>query len=247
MIGPRLAKTCTLSLVLATYCTGIGFAQENNASVTRGVGEFNAAFKAQGMPGVIARLAECWKDVMPNPSQDRVALCFTIDYIASDFSEFNAKRRGGSEPDDLVKIERVLARVNTALKRMKVEQSDRGKLIAGWIKLSAMVVAANENPDARGTRDADQPTFDKARQAVLAKIQNPSAAKFTNVQKLNVIDYKGVMTTVVCGTVDYKRRQDTKSAPRRFVYFVKDREAYVDTGSGAPVDIGPEIIKNFCS
>jgi len=247
MIGVQRARACALSFVFAACSLGPGFAQENNASVTRGVAEFRAAFKAQGMPGVIARLAECWKDVLPNPSQDRVAFCFSIDYLANDFSEFNAKQQVGSEPNDLVKIERVLARINTALKRMKVEQSDRGKLIAGWIKLTEMVVAANGAPDAVGPRDDDQPVFDKARQAVLAKIQNSGAAKFANVQKLNVIDYKGVMTTVVCGIVDYKRRQDSNPAPHRFVYFVKDESTYVDTGSSDPVDIGPEIIKNFCS
>ncbi len=247
MIGVQRARACALSFVLGACSFGSGFAQENNASVTRGVAEFRATFKTQGMPGVIARLAECWKDVLPNPSQDRVAFCFSIDYLANDFSEFNAKQQGGSEPNDLVKIERVLARVNTALKRMKAEQSDRGKLIAGWIKLTEMAVAANGTPDAVGPRDDDQLTFNKARQAVLAKIQNPGAAKFANVQKLNVIDYKGVMTTVVCGTVDYRRKQDSSSAPRRFVYFVNDKATYVDTGSGDAVDIGPEIIKNFCS
>lgn len=247
MINVRLASACAALLALSASLPGPGLAQENNASVTRGVVEFRIVFKSQGMPGVIARLAECWKEALQDPSQDRVAFCFTIDYLANDFSEFNARQQGTSQPYDLLSIERVLARVNVALKRMKVEQADRGKLIAGWIKLSEMVLAANGGADAVSSRDYDQLTLDKARQAVLAKIQNPGAAKFANVQKLSVIDYKGVMTTIVCGTVDYKRRQDSNSAPRRFVYFVKDKATYVDTGSPDALDISPEIIKNFCS
>ena len=247
MINARLARVYAVSFVLSASWPGQGLAQENNASVTKGVVEFQTVFRTLGMPGAIARIAECWRDVEQSLSQDRIAFCFTVDFSASDFSEYLAKQQGGSQPDELLRIERVLARVNVALKRMKVEQSDRGKLIAGWIRLSRMALAAGENPNGVSSRSEDQPIFEQAKRAILTKIQNPGAAKFANIQKLNVVDFKGVMTTVVCGTVDFKRRQDSNFGSRRFVYFVKDKTAYVDTGSADALDLGSEIIKNFCS
>jgi hypothetical protein len=111
-----------------------------SASVTKGVFEFQKRFENDGIIGVIARISDCWKQAGGNMSQDIVAFCFTIDYVASDLSEFVSKKENSAQPEFL-RIERVLSRANVVLKKMKVEQSDRGKLISGWIKLSRMTVS----------------------------------------------------------------------------------------------------------
>jgi hypothetical protein len=246
MTKVRQAAACIVSCVVLMAWQERGSAQENNASITKGVFEFQKRLKDDGVIGVISQIGECWKQAGENLSQDTVAFCFTIDYSANDFSEFVSKKEGSIQPEFLG-IERVLSRANVALKRMKVEQSERGKLISGWIKLSRMVLLAKNHPNVVTTQAEDQLTFGKAKQAVSTKIGNPSAAKFENLEKHSVVNFKGVLTTVVCGTVDFKTRSGSSAGPRRFVYFLDDQSAYLDAGKVTSPDLGRAIIKNFCS
>jgi hypothetical protein len=246
MIKVRHAAVCIASFVVLMAWYEKGSAQENNASVTKGVFEFQTRLKDDGVVGVISRIGECWKRAGEKLSQDIVAFCFTIDYAANDFSEFALKKEGSIQPEFL-RAERVLSRVNVALKRMKVEQSDRGKLISGWIKLSRMVLVTKRDPNVGTTQAEDQLMFGKAKQAISVRIENPGAAKFENLEKHSVVNFKGVLTTVVCGTVDFKSRSGSNAGPRRFVYFPHDQSAYFDAGMATSSDLGREIVKNFCS
>jgi hypothetical protein len=246
MISIRQAAIYTSSFVFLLVWHESGTAQENNASVTKGVFEFQKQLRTDGIIGVISRIRDCWKEAGGGMSQDIVAFCFTIDYAANDFSEFVSKKENSAQPEFL-NIERVLSRVNIVLKQMKVEQSDRGKLISGWIKLSRMVLATDKDQNVTATKAEDPVTFRKAKQAISKTIDNPNTAKFGNLEQHSVVDFKGVLTAVVCGTVDFKTQSGSNAGPRRFVYFPSDQSAYYDTGKAISLDLGAEIVKNFCS
>jgi len=232
--------------LLAASCFEPAASQENNASVTKGVFEFQKILKNSRIDGVIARIGNCWKQFDINKSQDAAAFCFTIDYVANDFAEFILKNEGSTQPETLF-IERVISRVNVALKQLRIEQADRGKLIAGWIKTSQRVVTSGQDQEPVITQAENDLVFAKARQAIARKIANPTTARFGNLERHSVLDFKGVMIAVVCGTVDFKLSTGANSDARRFVYFLEDQSAYYDNGMPPPESLDVEIVKNFCS
>lgn len=231
--------------LLPLFSLGKVIAQENNASVTKGAFEFQTVLKSNRVEGLIARTESCWQKFYVNKSQDAAAFCFAIDYLASDFSEFISRREGSVQPEAL-SIQRVLSRVNSALKRLNVEQTERGKLIAGWIKLSQRAVASGQDQESSINSFDGKTAFTRAKKAILRKIPNPNTAHFGKLEQHNVVNFKGVMTAVVCGTVVFRLRPDVLSGARRFVYFLKDQSAYYDRGQ-PPADLDTEIVRNFCT
>jgi hypothetical protein len=130
---------------------------------------------------------------------------------------------------------------------MKVEQADRGKLISGWIKLSQMVVTADKNPNSNASQSEEQLTFEKAKQAILRKSGSRGTVGVDRMQRRDVINFKGVLTPVVCGTVDFKASSGSIAGPRRFVYFLSDQSIHYESSGSDPNELDAVIVKNFCS
>jgi hypothetical protein len=177
----------------------------------------------------------------------KAARCFALDYTANLIDETIAKR-SNVPSSEFLRIEKVLTRANRALISLKIEQKERGTLIADWIVVSegeAVRLARQRVRDVPADSDVlDEELVGKAQSAVLQILKGYSSAKFASLVRLTVPNQKGIATDVVCGKVDVKNRKGNFIGLRPFVYFVGYGTAYYDSGGS---DVDREIVKNFCT
>jgi hypothetical protein len=224
-----------------------GEAAENVPEVSKGAREFHQIVQSGEFTNITPKIKECWETFGVKKTQGSAARCFAIDYTAYLFDDFVAKKSGtiGSE---FLRIEKVLTRVNRALQDLKIEQKERGVLIADWTTVSeseAVRLANQRISNSTSNTDLDKELFGKARSAISAVLKNGSA-RFGPLVRVTVPNQNGVPTDVVCGKVDVMNQIGNYVGYRSFVYFIGDGTAYYDRRIENAEDMGGEVVKNFC-
>ena len=87
-------------------------------------------------------------------------------------------KKRGVPNNDFVRIEKVLTRANRALEAIKIEQKERGMIIADWVRVSegeAMRLAKQTEQNSSPSNETfDKEIFKKARLAVLQILKTSS-------------------------------------------------------------------------
>jgi hypothetical protein len=139
-------------------------------------------------------------------------------------------------------IEKVLTRANRALYAIKIEQNERGTLIAFWANSSrAMLVYFADSEAVAET--ASGPIMERAKIAVLKLVKDPAQARLSGLLFRTTPNMRSEPTQVVCGRVSERTAGGAYTPNRPFVYFVKDQSVNYDNGKD---DVDREIVKNFC-
>jgi hypothetical protein len=200
--------------------------------------EFGARLRAGQISEIVLTIRNCYQ-AQPNTS-DKIAYCFALDYSAMRLDLASAAR-SSTTTNAYLEPEKVLTRANRAFQAIKVEQHQRGVLIAFWSKLTRSML--EKLPAAAPADTVRRQVIEQARVAILRLAREPRAARVTNMQFRTTPNMRGEPTEVVCGRMAERMVDGSYSAPRPFVFFVRDSTANYDNG---PDDFDREIVKNFC-
>jgi hypothetical protein len=92
--------------------------------------------------------------------------------------------------------------------------------------------------------DAIDPVIDKAKIAVAVKLENPSSAAFSEMNRSMRKNTLGQSVDTICGHVKGKKASGEDIGDRPFLYLVKDDEAYV--ADGTPTSPASTAYRNIC-
>ena len=93
--------------------------------------------------------------------------------------------------------------------------------------------------------DAIDPVVDKAKIAVAVKLENPSSATFSEMNRSMRKNTLGQSVDTICGHVKGKKASGEDIGDRPFLYLVKDDEAYV--ADGTPTSPASTAYRNICN
>jgi hypothetical protein len=216
-------------------------AQEGAAQIGRAFNDLTA-FVRQGRSESLPRLVrECYQKRPVNGSVDTIAYCFALDYSASQI-DLAIARKSGAEPQAYLSVEKVLTRANRALDAVKIEQAERGPLIAFWANSSRELMRkwAGSEPSAEARSG---PIVERAKAAILRLVKEPRQARLVGLELRTTPNMRGEPTQVVCGRVSERTATGAYTPERPFVYFVGDQSVNYDNGRE---DLDKAIVKNFC-
>ncbi len=209
------------------------------AQIGRAIQDLTPALRQGSTAGLAQLVRDCYAK-QPARSE-AVAYCFTLDYSASRLDDA-ISRRSGANIDPYLSIEKVLTRANRALSAIKIEQPQRGPLIAFWANSTRAMLSW-----ATSDRAVEKPpvgTTDQAKTAVLKLVKTPGQAQVSGLQFQVVPNMRGEPTHVICGYVTERTAVGALTPRKAFVYFIKDQSVNYDNGAD---DMDREIVKNFCA
>jgi hypothetical protein len=93
--------------------------------------------------------------------------------------------------------------------------------------------------------DPIDPVIDKAKIAVAVKLENPSSAAFSAMNRSMRKNLLGQSVDTICGHVTGKKASGEDIGDRPFLYLVKDDEAYV--ADGTPTSPASIAYRNICN
>jgi hypothetical protein len=191
-----------LCVAIAANATAMteSMAVENVPDVSKGAQQFHQLSEVGGVQNLVAQIRNCWAEFEIKKTQSAVARCFALDYTSYLFDDFIARNRGVSSTDFL-RVEKVLTRVNRALEAIKIEQKERGRLIADWVSVSEseavrLAKQTGQNPSPNSD-NLDKELFRRAKLAVLQILKGQQSAKFADLERVIVPNQKGVATEEV--------------------------------------------------
>jgi hypothetical protein len=126
-----------ISVIIVLNATALseGVALENVPDVSKGALQFHQLYDVGGVPKLVIQIKECWAEFELKKTRGAAARCFALDYTANLFDDIVTKQ-SGAPSSEFLRIEKVLTRVNRALAALKIEQKERGTLIADWTLVS---------------------------------------------------------------------------------------------------------------
>ena len=217
-------------------------AQEGGPQIGRAIQDIGASIREGTAKNLVSTVRDCYRSLLPNEGPDKVAYCFGLDYSANQLRQAFVAN-GDAEGERYFSIEKVLTRANRALHARKIEQLERGPLIAFWANSSRSML---RKLDISGRSAVSQSgaKIEAAKIAVLKLLKDPVGARLSELKLTITPNVRGDPTEVVCGLIS-ERTSSGKFTPRRpFVYFVSDQSANYNDGSE---DIDREVVKNFCA
>jgi hypothetical protein len=235
------ARFLTILLLLASIVSQ-ACAQEGAAQVGRAINDLAKYLKQGGVQSLSQRVRDCYQALSATSKADAVAYCFALDYGASRIDQILADR-SRSMPQAYLSIEKVLTRANRALSAIKIEQAERGPLIAFWSN-SSRAMLKNWAASDQSRTTAAAPVLERAKIAVLKLVKNPGQARVTGMQLRTTPNMRGEPTQVVCGFVSEGTASGNRSSERPFVFFTGDQSVNYDNGVE---DLDREVVKNFCT
>jgi hypothetical protein len=222
----------------AQWATGPGLAQEGAAQVGRAVQDFASYVREGRTTELLDAIRRCYGT--PPAKINAISYCFALDYIAMRLDDAVAKKSGGSGSSYLIP-EKVLTRANRALQAIKVEQAQRGVLIAFWSNLSRAMLS--KLSVAQSSQGDSRAAISKARLAILRFAREPNVARLSELEFRTTPNMHGEPTDVVCGKMAERLANGSYAAGRAFVFFVRDGSLNYANGRD---DLDGEIVKNFC-
>jgi len=104
---------------------------------------------------------------------------------------------------------------------------------------------AKVEPAAAGKQpDAIDPVNDRAKIAVIVKLENPASAAFSEMNRAMRKNTLGQSVDTICGHVKSRTASGEDIVDRPFLYLVKDDEAYVADAS--PASAASTAYRNIC-
>lgn len=235
------ASALGLSMLVVYFSMNCCLAQDGGPQIGRAIKDITISVREGPGGSLPLMVRECYRKLLPNMGVDKVAYCFGLDYSASQLSQTLAAR-SDTESVRFLSIEKVLTRVNRALSARKIEQAERGPLIAFWANSSRRMLIKVEQSEKSG-QTQNGPTIERAKTAILKLISDPGRARLSDLKISITPNMRGEPTEVVCGRVSERLGTGAYAASQPFVYFVNDQSANYDNGSQ---DLDREIVENFC-
>jgi hypothetical protein len=230
-----------LSVLVVHFFTNHSVAQEGGPQIGRALQDFDAMMRAGSAERMPSTVRDCYLRLQVNMGVDKVAYCFALDYVASKLTQ-TFPEKYDAESKLFLSIEKALTRVNRALSARKIEQAERGPLIAYWANSSRAILAQLAAPKQSNPMPSSA-SIERAKIAVLKLVSDPSHARLSDLKVLTTPNVRGEPTEVVCGRISERSGTGIYTASRPFVYFVNDQTANYDNGAE---DMDREIVKNFC-
>jgi hypothetical protein len=227
-----------IAAVTAQWLVGAALAQKGAAQVGRAVQDFAAQMRGGRTAELSDAIRRCYQ--APPTKTDAIPYCFALDYSAMRLDQALATKSSVPGSPYLIP-EKVLKRANRAFQAIKVEQAQRGVLIAFWSTLSRSML--EKLPAAPSSQAARQPAIEQARTAILRLARDPKTARVSGVEFRTTPNMRGEPTDVVCGRMAERTQNRSYADPRPFVFFVLDGSLNYDNGRD---DLDREIVKNFC-
>ena len=110
---------------------------------------------------------------------------------------------------------------------------------------SGTTAVAKVEPAAAGKQpDAIDPVNDRAKIAVIVKLENPASAAFSEMNRAMRKNTLGQSVDTICGHVKSRTASGEDIVDRPFLYLVKDDEAYVADDS--PASAASTAYRNIC-
>ena len=134
------SKTGVLCLFAAFFFFGTACAEEGAAQVGRAISDLAIVLRQGTLESLPRLVRECYENRQANSGVDMIAYCFALDYGSTQIDQASA-RKFGAVPQAYLSIEKVLTRANRALSAVKVEQAERGPLIAFWANSSRALLS----------------------------------------------------------------------------------------------------------
>jgi hypothetical protein len=219
--------------------TNPAHAQEGGPQIGRAAQDFGASIREGTAKNLVSTVRECYRSMLPNDGPDKVAYCFGLDYSANQLRQ----AIGDAESQRYFSIEKVLTRANRALHACKVEQLERGPLIAFWANSSRNMLRKLDVSE-RPAVSQGGPKIEVAKITILKMVKDPTGARLYDLKLAITPNVRGDPTEVVCGKISERTSSGALTPRRPFVYFVADQSANYDNGSE---DIDREVVKNFCA
>jgi hypothetical protein len=238
----RLASALALSALIVSLATNLARAQGGGPQIGRAVQDIGASIREGTARNLISTVRECYRSMLPTDGPDNVAYCFGLDYSANQLRQAFVAI-GDAESQRYFSIEKVLTRANRALHVRKIEQLERGPLIAFWANSTRSMLRrldiSEKPPVSQGG-----PKIESAKIAVLKLVKDPASARLYDLKLAITPNVRGDPTEVVCGKISERTSPGNFTPRRPFVYFVDDQSVNYDNGSE---DIDREVVKNFCA
>jgi hypothetical protein len=95
---------------------------------------------------------------------------------------------------------------------------------------SAVVAAKGEPPTSDQAAETSDPVLVKAKTTIAAKLENPASAEFGEMKRAMRKNLLGESVDSICGRVKGKKASGEDTGDWRFLYLVKDDDAYVVDG-----------------
>ena len=117
-------------------------AKEQTPGIARAAREFGRIYQRDGIVGLSAAVADCWRKFKAKPKLGNAEFCFGLDYITSVHDKTFTQKLGAPDlQSDATKMEKVLARVSSALESLNFDQEARRNTIARWSSAADQVYA----------------------------------------------------------------------------------------------------------
>jgi hypothetical protein len=242
MANKRLISALWSSALILFMATNSVRAQEGGPQIGRAIQDMGASIRSGTAKNLASTVRECYRSMLPNDGADKVAYCFGLDYCANQLRSAFVTI-GDAESQRYFSIEKVLTRANRALHLRKIEQVERGPLIAFWANSSRSMLR-NLDVSKKPVVSQDGPKIEGAKIAVLKLLKDPAGARLYDLKLTITPNPRGDPTEVVCGKISERTNSGSFTARRPFVYFVDDQSANYDNGSE---DIDRQIVTNFCA
>jgi hypothetical protein len=113
-------------------------------------------------------------------------------------------------------------------------------------KAKPTMIAAKVEPPASGQTDAtSDPVIIKAKTTIAAKLEDPASAEFGEMNRAVRKNTLGQPVDTICGRVKGKKASGEDAGDRRFLYLVKDEDAYVVDGPASSA--AATAYRNICN
>jgi hypothetical protein len=240
-VSKRKFAFVALVAVATLFSLATSHAQEGGPQIGRAVNEISRSIRSGAIIQLPRIVRDCYQALGAAAGSDKVAYCFGLDYAACQLRQLTAADFD-AEGQRYLSIEKVLTRVNRALDARKVEQAERGPLIAFWTN-STRSMLRKAGSLRQQSQSSTGSKIEAAKTAALKLVRDPTQARVTDLQWTITPNVRGEPTEVVCGKISERSGAGGNMRARPFVYFVSEQSANYDNGSD---DIDREIVKNFC-
>jgi hypothetical protein len=203
--------------------------QEGGPQIGRATAEITKSLREDTSGDLASKIRQCYSALKPDTGLDKIAYCFGLDYSANQLRKIPTTNLD-SESQRYLAIEKVLTRVNRALNLRKIEQAERGPLIAFWTK-SSLAMLRNAGMSERASNANGETKIELAKIAVLKLVRDPSYARVSDMKLVTTPNQRGEPTEVVCGRLSELGVGGRYTPSRPFVYFVVDQNANYDSGA----------------
>ena len=131
----------------------------------------------------------------------------------------------------------------TMLARLMVALAAALAACAANLALAAPVLArAKTPPDANHRPPTNAAAIASARRAATEKLEDPAAARLSDLKRKTVPNARGERTDIICGMLDTKDSSGNYTGAKQVVYFVRSGE--IALGHGDELD--RTVVRNFC-